>query len=730
MNVKFFQLIKKNKAIWLTTTIVTIIVTLIRVSGSLQFLELLALDFLFDLYANEQSELKEKSESKIVIVKISEEDLQNLQEYPISDRILAEVLDKIKQQQPSVIGLNLFRDFPVPSSTLNREQNSQAFREIQTIFKNTHNLFGIEKVTQDDFYDNIRPSAIFKELQRTTSADIIVDPDGMIRRGILFPVTDDSETVSIPSMGLALALNYLAEKNINPTQNRDGWLQLKDKVFFPFNPNDGGYINADDRGYQILINWQGRKNCFTEVYLSDILNNNFAADLFRDRIVLIGTTAVSVNDVFYVPQPQNNQATPIGFYGVEIQAYLANYIIDVVLDNKTSIKVLSEFWEYIWLTSNIFIIALWGGTRSRLQKPAKSLLIIACGTLIYGFLISGVAYLAFAQGWWLPIVPTLISVLTTSITIKTYIYIDQLNQAKLNLENQVVERTKELSLKNGLLESTIQQLNETQSQLIAKEKLATLGRISAGIAHEVRNPLNLINLNIQLVAQYIQKLTKKIEDDKLFFEELIDELFADNQDLIWLEKKINLIQQQVTIGEQTIQNILNYTPSNNSNFTLVNITEFIQEIIALVGQEIDMDSFKIQPKIEMDIAREDLEVELIINDFRRALLNIIKNAYDSLQEKSNLDPVFEPIIKITIAEDNSLVKIIIRDNGQGIEQEKIENIFLPFYTQKKSRKGTGLGLFFANEIILGRHKGTIRIDTKVNEYCQFTISLPKNITSQ
>ena len=311
-------------------------------------------------------------------------------------------------------------------------------------------------------------------------------------------------------------------------------MQLGNKVFLPFKANDGGYVAADDRGYQILLNWGGEKNYFPEVSLTDILNNNFDANLFRDRIVLIGTTAVSVNDVFYVPHLQDNQTTPIGLYGVEIQAHLASYIIDSVAENRPLIKTLSEPWEYILLAGNIFIIAFWSWSLCRCQTPRKLLLVISGGTLVYSLLIIVIAYWAFTFGWWLPVVPTIIGVVAAAITTKTCIYIDKLNQAKITLENKVAERTKELSLKNSLLESTLEQLQQTQTQLIAKEKLATLGRISAGIAHEIRNPLNLINLNSQLIAQYNQQLIKKLKDNKCFFEELIEELFEDNNDLVWL----------------------------------------------------------------------------------------------------------------------------------------------------------------------------------------------------
>lgn len=719
MNLKITQIFKKNREILLTTLVTTLFISLMRTLGAMQYLELLALDFLFVRYSTNTNN------PEIVLVKISESDLQSLQEYPVSDSTLTKALGKINLQQPTVIGLNIFRDFPVASGKLNKEENILAYQNLIEIFKNTENLLGIEKVTHDIFYSDIRPPTILKKLQRSTSADIIIDPDGVVRRGILFPVTDGSETSSIPSMGLALALNYLAEQNIHPNLDPDGWLKLKDKVFLPFNANDGGYIAADDRGYQVLLNWRGNKKNFIEVSISDVLSGNIDSNLFRDRIVLIGTTAVSVNNVFFVPHLQSNKETPTGLYGLEIQAHLASYIIDSVLDDRPLIKTLSQPLEYIWIAGNIFVISLWSWNLCRSQTPKILLLIISCGTLAYSFLISGIAYLTFAYGWWIPVVPTVIGIFTAAIISKNYIYIDELNQAKATLEIKVTKRTEELNLKNNLLESTLKQLQQTQSELIAKEKLATLGRISAGIAHEIRNPLNLINLNTQLIAQHNQKIIKKLHDNKCFFEELIEELFEDGNDLVWLGEKIELIQKQVNRGEKTIKSILSHTPSGNIKFDSVNIRDFIQGSINLLQQQVCKKLFNLNQIFTINIDRDNLQVELIINDFRRVLINIFENACDSLHVKIGLQHDFEPNVEITIKEENNSIEISIKDNGMGVPQDELENIFLPFYTKKQAKKGVGLGLFFAREIIVGEHNGTIAIDTKLNEYCEFIICLPK-----
>ena len=720
MNFKITQIFKKNREILLTTLVTTLFISLMRTLGALQYLELLALDFLFVRYS------ANTDNSKIVLVKISESDLQSLQEYPVSDSTLTKALEKINLQQPTVIGLNIFRDFPVASRELNKEENILAYQNLIETFKNTENLLGLEKVTHDIFYSDIRPPTILRKLQRSTSADIIIDPDGVVRRGILFPVTDGSEASTIPSMGLALALNYLAEQDVHPNLDPDGWLKLKDKVFLPFNANDGGYIAADDRGYQILLNWRGNQNNFIEISISDVLNGNIESNLFRDRIVLIGTTAVSVNDVFFVPHLQSNKETPIGLYGLEIQAHLANHIIDSVLNDRPLIKTLSQPLEYIWIAGNIFVISFWSWNLCRSQTPKMLLLVISCGTLAYSFLISGITYLTFAYGWWIPIIPTVIGIFTAAIVSKTYIYINKLNQAKETLETKIVKRTEELSLKNSLLESTLKQLQQTQSELIAKEKLATLGRISAGIAHEIRNPLNLINLNTQLISQHNQKLIKKLRDNKYFFEELIEDLFEDCNDLIWLGEKIELIQKQVNRGEKTIKSILSHTPSGNIELNLVNIKDFILESITLLQQEVCKELFDFNQIFRIKIDRNDIQVELIVNDFRRVLINIFENACDSLQKKINLQHDFEPHIEITIEEEKGSVKISIKDNGIGVPQDELENIFLPFYTKKQGKKGVGLGLFFAREIIIAEHNGTIDIDSKPNEYCEFIICVPKN----
>jgi CHASE2 domain-containing sensor protein len=719
MNAKFYRLLQNSYGFWLTAFIITFLVSLLRLTGSLQILEWSALDWLF--VRNFQKTLT----PKIVIVNISEKDIQKLKQYPLNDTTLTQLLKKIKLQQPRVIGLGIFRDISVPSGSKNRQENQQAYQELLELFRTTPNLFGIEKVTQDYIYSQIQPSPLLKELKQTTAADIIVDNDGIVRRGILFPVTDSSEASAIPSLGLAVALDYLENEGIKPTKDSDGWLKLKDKVFLPFQSNDGSYIHSDDNGYQILINWRRDRNYFPQVSVSDVLNNQVDPDLFRDRIVLIGTTAVSVNNIFYTPHSHQYGTTPLGMYGIEIHAHLANYIIDTTLGNQPLLIVLSDLGEYIWLTISIGIIAFWGWSQRKYKNPLRLLAIIFSGTFVWSILIVGIAYVAFFQGLWIPIIPSLIGVFAAALTINVCIYIDKLQQANLNLEMQVADRTQKLAAKNNQLKSIIKKLKKTQSQLIAKEKLATLGRISAGIAHEIRNPLNLINLNAQLLSQHHQNLSAKIEESKSFFEDVIEEIFPNGNEIDFLGEKITVIQEQVQRGEKIIQDILFYTPSHSQEFTLVDLKKFIEETIALVENKKNIDAANSSTLVEFRTEVENLQVELIVNNFRRALINILENAYDSLKDKKNNDREFIPCIYIELKNGNSLVEIIIQDNGKGIDAKHIDKIFLPFYTQKQSGKGTGLGLFLTREIIVGEHQGQINLETELNEYCKFTISLPK-----
>lgn len=404
------------------------LVLLIRGLGLLQGTELWAFDQLVRLRPQEESD------DRIVIVGISEKDLQTYN-FPISDRLLADALNKIKQQQPRAIGLDLYRDQPVPPSyeTLTETFRSQpslleekkpiepGYQSLLEVFGNTPNLVGIERAIGDESFGRVSPPPKLKELGQVASNDFPRDADLKIRRGFLY-LTDTQTQETIFSLAFKLAMLYLEQDEIQPELTDKDWVKFKDAVFPPLHinnegmTNDGGYIRTDGAGYQVFLNYRGAQATFPSVELSDVLNGKVPENFFRDRIVLIGSTAASLNDYFDTPYSSTIITAPGQTSGVEIHANLTSQILSATLDGRTLIRVWSDPVEWLW----ILAASTAGAILSWQWRYAKGIVKFLPPVAVLGSL-GGIAYGAFLGGWWIPLVPPVLALTFSVAAITAYV---------------------------------------------------------------------------------------------------------------------------------------------------------------------------------------------------------------------------------------------------------------------------------------------------------------------
>ncbi len=380
----------------LAATGVTVSILVLRLLGWLQVWEL----GMFDRFMTLRP--PETKDDRILIVGINEADLRKIGRWPVSDAVLAQAIAKIEQAQPKAIGLDLFRDLPV----------EPGYAELQRIFQNTPNLIGVEKKVGDTYSATVAPPPLLKQQGKVGLADAVLDPDGKLRRGLLY-LTDADGTFH-ESLGLRLALIYLAARNIEPEAGVNHQLKLGKATFRQFKTYDGGYVEADDGGYQILINWRGPARSFTTVSLTQILENQVAAHLIRDRVVLIGSNATSVKDVIFTPYSINSGAyMPEHMTGVETQANLTSQIISAALDGRSAINYWDEWLEWVWIWG-------WAIGGAALSWTLRSPFAIATVISFAGAGLTTVCYLAFVAGWWLPIVPTSMTLAGAAIVVMAY----------------------------------------------------------------------------------------------------------------------------------------------------------------------------------------------------------------------------------------------------------------------------------------------------------------------
>src|SRR5919202_2617634 len=396
------QKIWQWRGVVIGATSVAGIVIAMRLAGLLQSWEWAALDQFF------RWRPAQPPEKRILIVGINESDLRDVGQWPVSDAVLAELLKKLKASQPRAIGLDLYRDLLVPPGTQALEQ----------VFKSTPNLIGIEKKVADGTSNATAPPPMLSQLGQVGANDVVPDADGKIRRGVLF-LTPKSEP-ALPSLGLRLALIYLERQGITPIADANGFMKLGKTVFVPFEENDGGYVRADAAGYQMLLNFKGAAP-FDTVSMTDVLQDRVPPSVVRDRIVLIGSVAPSLKDLFYTPYSNDLIASPKQSPGVEIQAHLASRILSAALEGRPLLQTWSEPLEDLW-------ILLWSGLGATLTWAVRfqgyknySLIRTAIGLVVATIGLIFFSYLLFLGSCWIPVVPPFIALIGSATVLLGYI---------------------------------------------------------------------------------------------------------------------------------------------------------------------------------------------------------------------------------------------------------------------------------------------------------------------
>ncbi len=394
MKNNLWRLMQKYRPIALVGGATTGGILVLRLLGMFQAFELLAFDWMI------KHRPIEKSENRIVLVGVSDGDLRKLGSTEISDGTMATLLTRIKQYQPRVIGLDFYRNLP----------NEPGHHALLQVFRSTPNLIGIQKVVGDNYSPPIPGNPVLVQAGRSAASDVVVDPDGQVRRGILFPDVDSVNPV--PSLGLKLALLYLGSLGIQPEANPQ-ILTLNRIQFFPFEANDGGYVRSDAGGYQVLLNLRASANSFQRVSMSDVLHGDLPETLLKDKIVLIGSMLPGNSDAFYTAYSGSFGMSAKPMYGVELHANVASQIVSAVLDGRPLIRVWPEWVEAIAIAG----MAVLGAWLYRHGAPTLRSLTVTL-SLLTG--IGVVSYLLLLYGWWVPIVPIGLAFMSASVVMTSF----------------------------------------------------------------------------------------------------------------------------------------------------------------------------------------------------------------------------------------------------------------------------------------------------------------------
>ena len=299
------------------------------------------------------------------------------------------------------------------------------------------------------------------------------------------------------------------------------------------------------------------------------------------------------------------------------------------------------------------------------------------------------------------------------------------DQAVIAIENvrlfdEVQARTRELSL-------SLDELRTAQDRLVQTEKLASLGQLTAGIAHEIKNPLNFVNNFSSLSAELIDELNDVLKpaalDDKT--REEIDELTH------MLKSNLEKVVQHGKRADSIVKNMLLHSREGSGEHRPADINAIVEESLNLAyhGARAEKSGFNITLKRDFDPAAG--MIDLYPQEITRVFLNLISNGfYAANKRKETGEAGFEPTLIASTKNLGSKVEIRIRDNGTGIPQEVKEKMFNPFFTTKPAGEGTGLGLSMSHDIIVKQHGGKIDVETEPNVFTEFVITLPRAAAAQ
>ena len=372
---------------------ITFLVLSLRGLGLLQGLELDAYDLMMSRL------LPPHPTAPVVVVGFDEDFLAQPGAWPISDDLLARLLQGIATSKPAAIGLDIYRDVPI----------GRGRDELVHLYRTLPNLYGIHRLA-DQFSPEVRPPDLLARQHQVGFNNVVVDADGRVRRSVLFWWTEDK--VGHQSLSLKLAGHYLSQQGIHIAfdEKDPDKVTLGQTTFAPLERNSGPYRRKDTAGYQIFADFRGARGTIPMVLAQDIIDANFDPGVLANRIVLVGVVADSIRDSFYTSYTSTDVQRKQSVFGVEIQAQFVAQLLDLAQGDRPMIQSWSEGAELLWILAWCMAgaaLGSWG------QYPLRS----SVWGMIGAVELLVLSYIALLSGLWIPVIPPLLGGGTTLIMV-------------------------------------------------------------------------------------------------------------------------------------------------------------------------------------------------------------------------------------------------------------------------------------------------------------------------
>ena len=274
-------------------------------------------------------------------------------------------------------------------------------------------------------------------------------------------------------------------------------------------------------------------------------------------------------------------------------------------------------------------------------------------------------------------------------------------------------------------EAAYRDLKAAQASLIQAEKMASLGQLTAGIAHEIKNPLNFVNNFADLSVELLDELKETVapaiaslgKDKRAEVDETIEMLTGN------LEK----IAEHGRRADGIVKSMLEHSRGTSGERRSVDLNGLVEEALNLAYHGARAQDASFNVTLERDFADAIAPIELVPQDITRVCLNLLSNGFYAAtkRQKEGGDPKFKPTLKVSTRDLSDAVEVQVRDNGVGIPAEIKDKLFQPFFTTKPTGEGTGLGLSISYDIVTQEHGGTITVDSRVGDFTEFTVRLPR-----
>ncbi|MFM6356969.1 MAG: CHASE2 domain-containing protein, partial [Planktothrix sp.] len=369
-NHKWFDL-SEIVAVIIATVLALSLVLGIDYLGWLQPLELAAYDQMVRLRPTLIAD------PRLVVLGITEEDIRAFNRWPLSDEVIARLLEKLLKYKPKVIGLDLYRDIRYEPGHDKLQKQLQAANNIITI-----NSLGYSENKGIPAPPNV-PS------ERVGFNDLLLDPDHVVRRNLMFANTSN---ITFYSFSLRLAMYYLLNQGINPNNSpvNPNLIFWGNAEFLPLSHHSGGYQTIDDQGYQILLNYRSDHDGEKLISITQFLYGNIPQSWIQNKIVLIGTVAPSAKDFFFTPYSAAAQKKSLKMPGVLVHAQMVSQILDAVLGERRLFIFGSQWGEFLWICS-------WGLIGATLAWSSRNVWFMILGNPFLVSVLCGLSFFLFLQ---------------------------------------------------------------------------------------------------------------------------------------------------------------------------------------------------------------------------------------------------------------------------------------------------------------------------------------------